>query len=101
MDESNMDVVEGILTRERAVEGGLNPMGHKFYIEHPPGTHLMKCACKDGRVKIPDELAGSWTSRRMLEDEIRNYLNKMWDMNDAVVLKNSRGKAGVKERDAA
>lgn len=78
-----MEDIEGMLTRERAIESGINPMGHAFFIRKIEGSSLIECACKDGRVAIPERLAGHWTNRRMLEDEMKAYLTEAWNMSDA------------------
>jgi len=85
-----MEDVEQMLTRDRAIEAGINPMGHQFVIRQIAGSHLLECTCKDARVKIPERLQGTWTSRRMLEDEIRFYLVEAWNMSDSKSEANAR-----------
>lgn len=85
-----MEDIEGMLTRERAIEAGINPMGHTFFIQKVEGTSLIECVCKDGRVAIPDRLGGKWTNRRMLEDEMKFYLTEAWNMSDAKSEANAR-----------
>lgn len=90
MDESNLDLVDDLLTREQAIANLMAPTGYKLVILKNPSNHMCRIAWNDARVKLPKELEGEWTSMRIALEEANAYLKKFWDMSDAATAKSLR-----------
>lgn len=86
--ESNLDLVNDMLTREQAIANLIAPTGNSFVIIKNPSNHMCRIEWKDKRSSLPAELEGEWTSLRLALDNVNGYLNKFWDKSDAVVAKN-------------
>ena len=80
------------LDREIAIEKNVDPTGRKWEIVHLKGSSLYEARPNPYRVdtQIPDEFAGKWTKHTLIKDQIKLYLNRVWDASELATQKNAR-----------
>ena len=80
------------LDREIAIEKNVDPTGRKWEIVHLKGSSLYEARPNPYRAdtQIPDEFGGKWTKHTLLNDQIKLYLNRVWDASELAAKKNAR-----------
>ena len=80
------------LDREIAIEKNVDPTGRKWEIVHLKGSSLYEARPNPYRAdtQIPDEFAGKWTKHTLIKDQIKLYLNRVWDASELAAKKNAR-----------
>ena len=80
------------LDREIAIEKNVDPTGRKWEVVHLKGSSLYEARPNPYRAdtQIPDEFAGKWTKHTLIKDQIKLYLNRVWDASELAAKKNAR-----------
>ena len=80
------------LDREIAIEKNVDPTGRKWQVVHLKGSSLYEARPNPYRAdtQIPDEFAGKWTKHTLIKDQIKLYLNRVWDASELAAKKNAR-----------
>ena len=80
------------LDREIAIEKSEDPTGRKWEVVHLKGSSLYEARPNPYRAdtQIPDEFAGKWTKHTLIKDQIKLYLNRVWDASELAAKKNAR-----------
>ena len=80
------------LDREIAIEKNVDPTGRKWQVVHLKGSSLYEARPNPYRAdtQIPDEFPGKWTKHTLIKDQIKLYLNRVWDASELAAKKNAR-----------
>lgn len=74
MSEFNLD-------REQNIEHNIDATGKKWVVYTERGRHFFFVRPEPDRkdAVIPDQIAGRWTKKGLLEDKVKRYVTESWD----------------------
>jgi len=87
------------LERATALKERIDPTGKKWEIKGNRGSSLVHARPNPDRAdaQIPKEFIGKWTSPSTLAEKIDAWLNKQWDLAEALIAKAERKAQAAKE----
>lgn len=76
--------MDQLLTKQLAMKENMDPRGNKWGIGKVKGTSLYHVSVLEGNknTKLPEKLAGKFTSPTIAQSFIENYLDKAWKESD-------------------
>jgi hypothetical protein len=90
------------LEREQNIENNIDPTGKKWEIYHIKGSSLYEARPipYNAQTTIPDEFIGRWTKHTLLTEQIKLFLNRVWDAAELKTRKLERKSEAAKESKA-
>jgi hypothetical protein len=87
------------IDRHVSIQNGVDATGKRWEIKSTRGSSLVIVRPSPDRADavIPSNMAGQWTTRAKLQEEIDNYLTASWDKADAANARAERAAQAAKE----